>query len=100
MFNEGVDIPDVSTILMLRPTDSLTIFIQQIGRGLRLSDDKECLKVLDFIGNYRTSDIILNGLNLEPGDFEYDEEKVELEQIFNDISALGFEIAEDSKNGE
>ncbi len=75
MFNEGVDIPDVSTILMLRPTDSLTIFIQQIGRGLRLSDDKECLKVLDFIGNYRTSDIILNGLNLEPGDFEYDEEK-------------------------
>ena len=54
MFNEGVDIPDVSTILMLRPTDSLTIFIQQIGRGLRLSDGKESLKVLDFIGNYRT----------------------------------------------
>lgn len=75
MFNEGVDIPDVSTILMLRPTDSLTIFIQQIGRGLRLSDDKECLKVLDFIGNYRTSDIILGGLNLNVNDFEHDKEK-------------------------
>ena len=75
MFNEGVDIPDVSTILMLRPTDSLTIFIQQIGRGLRLSDGKESLKVLDFIGNYRTRDIILEGLNISPGDFEYDREK-------------------------
>ena len=75
MFNEGVDIPDVSTILMLRPTDSLTIFIQQIGRGLRLSDGKESLKVLDFIGNYRTGDIILDGLSLNPGDFKYDKEK-------------------------
>ena len=75
MFNEGVDIPDVSTILMLRPTDSLTIFIQQIGRGLRLSDNKECLKVLDFIGNYRTGDIILNGLKITPGKLEYDPDK-------------------------
>ena len=75
MFNEGIDIPDVSTILMLRPTDSLTIFIQQIGRGLRLSDNKEYLKVLDFIGNYRTSDIILNGLSLSTSDLIHDKEK-------------------------
>ena len=75
MFNEGVDIPDVSSILMLRPTDSLTIFIQQIGRGLRLSSNKEHLKVLDFIGNYRTADVTLGGLNIEPGDLIYDPEK-------------------------
>lgn len=50
IYNEGVDIPEVNTILFLRPTESLTIFLQQLGRGLRLSDNKECLTVLDFIG--------------------------------------------------
>ena len=50
MYNEGVDIPDIDTILFLRPTESLTIFLQQLGRGLRLSDNKECLTVLDFVG--------------------------------------------------
>lgn len=50
IYNEGVDIPDVNTILFLRPTESLTIFLQQLGRGLRLSPNKECLVVLDFIG--------------------------------------------------
>lgn len=50
IYNEGVDIPEVNTVLFLRPTESLTIFLQQLGRGLRLSEDKECLTVLDFIG--------------------------------------------------
>ncbi|RAO26585.1 51.5 kDa protein [Micromonospora saelicesensis] len=50
LFNEGVDLPMVDTILMLRPTESATIFLQQLGRGLRLDDDKPCLTVLDFIG--------------------------------------------------
>ncbi|ENH97566.1 type III restriction protein res subunit [Gracilibacillus halophilus YIM-C55.5] len=50
LYNEGVDIPEVNTILFLRPTESLTVFLQQLGRGLRLHDDKECLTVLDFIG--------------------------------------------------
>src|SRR5690349_8678184 len=50
LYNEGVDIPEVDTILLLRPTESLTVFLQQLGRGLRLHDDKECLTVLDFIG--------------------------------------------------
>lgn len=52
LYNEGVDIPQVNTVLFLRPTESLTIFIQQLGRGLRLSPEtnKECLTVLDFIG--------------------------------------------------
>lgn len=51
IFNEGVDIPEIDTVLFLRPTESLTIFLQQLGRGLRLADSKECLTVLDFVGN-------------------------------------------------
>ena len=50
IYNEGVDIPEVNTVLFLRPTESLTVFLQQLGRGLRLSEDKECLTVLDYIG--------------------------------------------------
>ena len=50
LYNEGVDIPEVNTVLFLRPTESLTIFLQQLGRGLRLSEGKDCLTVLDFIG--------------------------------------------------
>ena len=50
IYNEGVDIPEVNTVLFLRPTESLTIFLQQLGRGLRLADNKDCLTVLDFIG--------------------------------------------------
>lgn len=53
LFNEGVDIPEIDTVLFLRPTESATVFLQQLGRGLRLCDDKECLTVLDFIGNAR-----------------------------------------------
>jgi superfamily II DNA or RNA helicase/HKD family nuclease len=51
IFNEGVDIPDINTILMLRPTESPTVFLQQLGRGLRKTDSKACLIVLDFVGN-------------------------------------------------
>ncbi|WP_368293091.1 DUF3427 domain-containing protein [Dehalobacter sp. TBBPA1] len=50
LYNEGVDIPEINTVLFLRPTESLTIFLQQLGRGLRLADNKDCLTVLDFIG--------------------------------------------------
>lgn len=53
IFNEGVDIPEVDTLLFLRPTESLTIFLQQLGRGLRLAEGKECCTVLDFVGNSR-----------------------------------------------
>ncbi|WP_298879994.1 DEAD/DEAH box helicase [uncultured Polaribacter sp.] len=51
MFNEGIDIPEIDTVLFLRPTESLTVFLQQLGRGLRLHQDKDCLTVLDFVGN-------------------------------------------------
>ncbi|MCQ2531056.1 MAG: DUF3427 domain-containing protein [Lachnospiraceae bacterium] len=50
LYNEGVDIPEIDTVLFLRPTESLTVFLQQLGRGLRLADGKDCLTVLDFIG--------------------------------------------------
>jgi len=50
LYNEGVDIPCINIELMLRPTDSITVFLQQLGRGLRLFDGKDCLTVLDFIG--------------------------------------------------
>lgn len=53
LYNEGVDIPEVDTVLFLRPTESLTVFLQQLGRGLRLHPEKECLTVLDFIGAQR-----------------------------------------------
>ncbi|MDI3535940.1 MAG: hypothetical protein PWP16_1882 [Eubacteriaceae bacterium] len=54
LYNEGVDIPEINTVLFLRPTQSLTVFIQQLGRGLRLSENKDCLTVLDFIGQANT----------------------------------------------
>lgn len=54
VFNEGLDIPDVDTLLMLRPTESATIFMQQLGRGLRRTREKAVLTVLDFVGLHRT----------------------------------------------
>ncbi|MCY3006965.1 MAG: DEAD/DEAH box helicase family protein [Planctomycetota bacterium] len=54
MFNEGLDIPSIDTVLMLRPTESSILWLQQFGRGLRKSPDKPCLKVVDYIGNHRT----------------------------------------------
>ncbi|WP_310741468.1 DUF3427 domain-containing protein [Microbispora sp. H10670] len=53
LFNEGLDVPDVDTLLLLRPTESATIFLQQLGRGLRRTPDKEVLTVLDFVGQHR-----------------------------------------------
>lgn len=54
MFNEGLDIPSIDTVLMLRPTESSIVWLQQFGRGLRKSEDKPRLKVVDYIGNHRT----------------------------------------------
>ncbi len=53
LFNEGLDLPDVDTVLFLRPTESATIFLQQLGRGLRRSPDKAVLTALDFVGHHR-----------------------------------------------
>ena len=53
VFNEGVDIPSVDTVLFLRPTESSTVFLQQLGRGLRRAQDKAVLTALDFVGHQR-----------------------------------------------
>ena len=50
VLNEGLDVPEVNTVLFLRPTESLTVFLQQLGRGLRHAPEKDCLTVLDFVG--------------------------------------------------
>jgi superfamily II DNA or RNA helicase/SAM-dependent methyltransferase/SOS-response transcriptional repressor LexA len=54
LFNEGVDLPGIDTVMMLRPTESKILFLQQLGRGLRLSDEKTHLVILDFIGNHQS----------------------------------------------
>ena len=69
MFNEGVDLPAVDTVMMLRPTESGTIWLQQFGRGLRRADGKAHLAVIDYIGNHRS--FLLKPrtlLQLGPGD--------------------------------
>jgi len=53
IFNEGIDIPELSHVLLLRPTQSFTVFLQQLGRGLRRAADKEYLVVIDFVGNFK-----------------------------------------------
>ena len=58
MFNEGLDIPSVDMVMFLRPTESPTVFLQQLGRGLRKYKNKKHLNVLDFIGNYKKADIL------------------------------------------
>lgn len=63
IFNEGVDIPSINSVLMLRPTNSPIVFIQQLGRGLRKHADKSFLTVLDFIGNHNKTFLIALALN-------------------------------------
>lgn len=55
IFNEGIDIPKVNQVIMLRPTQSAIVFVQQLGRGLRKSENKEYVVIIDFIGNYRNN---------------------------------------------
>lgn len=57
LFNEGVDIPSIDTLLFVRPTESLTVFTQQIGRGLRLHNNKEYCVIIDLIGNYKNANL-------------------------------------------
>lgn len=84
IFNEGVDIPEVDTVLFLRPTESLTIFLQQLGRGLRLSPGKTELTVLDFVAQaHQKYDFAgkFRALSLKP-------EKNVVEQIKNGFAFL------------
>lgn len=73
IFNEGVDIPSVNQIIMLRPTQSAIIFVQQLGRGLRKNGGKRYLEVIDFIGNYANNYLLPIALY---GDRSYNREKL------------------------
>lgn len=73
IFNEGIDIPKVNQIIMLRPTQSAIVFVQQLGRGLRKTENKEYLTVIDFIGNYQNNYLIPVALY---GDATYDKDKL------------------------
>jgi len=68
LFNEGVDIPPVDTLLFVRPTESLTVFTQQIGRGLRLAPGKNHCVIIDLIGNYRNADVKLSLFDTASGE--------------------------------
>jgi len=71
IFNEGVDIPHIDTVMFLRPTESFAIFIQQLGRGLRTNANKQKLTVIDFVGNYKNSHLKYSFLTgLTPKDLE------------------------------
>jgi len=94
MLNEGIDIPDVECLIMLRPTESSTIFNQQIGRGLRVSEGKEEILILDFIGNYKTSPRIFSGLgiNKQPNwGIHIDKEGKEIYYYDNDGKRVEFD---------
>ena len=104
IFNEGVDLPEVNTLLMLRPTESSTIFIQQLGRGLRKSTNKSCLTVLDFIGNQnknfrfnvkygglfgkgrkQIADAVENGFPYLPSGCHFELDRISQEQILDNL---------------
>ncbi|MTD32019.1 DEAD/DEAH box helicase family protein [Planomicrobium sp. YIM 101495] len=71
LFNEGVDIPQVDTLLFIRPTESLTVYTQQIGRGLRIAEGKTHCVIIDFIGNYRNADLKLSVFDTAAGNGKY-----------------------------
>ena len=73
IFNEGIDIPKVNQIIMLRPTQSAIVFVQQLGRGLRKANGKEYLTVIDFIGNYQSNYLIPVALY---GDATYNKDRL------------------------
>jgi len=73
IFNEGVDIPEVNQVILLRPTQSSIVFVQQLGRGLRKSKDKDFIVVIDFIGEYKSNFLIPIALS---GDVSYSKEYI------------------------
>ena len=73
VFSEGVDVPEINQVIMLRPTQSPIVFIQQLGRGLRKCDNKEFVVVLDFIGNYKNNFMIPIALS---GDRTYNKDNL------------------------
>ena len=114
IFNEGIDIPKVNQILMLRPTNSAIIFVQQLGRGLRKAKDKEYVTIIDFIGNYQNNylvpialygdtsynkdtlrKMISGGSRMLPGNSTINFDKVTKEAIYASIDAANMQVKKD-----
>lgn len=95
LFNEGIDIPEVNQVVMLRPTESSIIFIQQLGRGLRKSSNKEYVTVIDFIGNYKTNYLIPIALSGDQSQNKDNYKKfLTNNDSINGVSTINFEEVE------
>ena len=93
IFNEGVDIPEINQVVLLRPTQSPIVFVQQLGRGLRKAEEKEYVVILDFIGNYKNNFMIPIALS---GDRSYNKDNIrryvmEGERIIPGSSTIHFD---------
>lgn len=116
IFNEGIDIPQINQIIMLRPTESAIIFIQQLGRGLRKVDGKGYLTVIDFIGNYENNylipialygdtsynkdslrKLITEGSRMIPGASTINFDEIAKEKIFQSIDSANMQLFSDLK---
>ncbi len=117
IFNEGIDIPRINQIIMLRPTQSAIIFVQQLGRGLRKVNNKEYLTVIDFIGNYNNNylvpialygdtsynkdtlrNLISTGSQLMPGSSTINFDRITKEKIFSAIDTANMQMKKDLVN--
>jgi superfamily II DNA or RNA helicase len=117
IFNEGIDIPKINLILMLRPTESAIVFVQQLGRGLRKAQNKEYLTVIDFIGNYKSNFLVpialfgdtsfnkdkirrclVNGSELIPGASTINFDEISKERIFKSLNEVNLNKFKDLKN--
>jgi superfamily II DNA or RNA helicase/HKD family nuclease len=117
IFNEGIDIPKINQIIMLRPTESAIIFIQQLGRGLRKVEGKSYLTVIDFIGNYENNylipialygdtsynkdslrKLITEGSRMIPGSSTINFDEITKEKIFESIDSAKMHLFTDLKN--
>ena len=117
IFNEGVDIPSINQVVMLRPTQSSIIFIQQLGRGLRKTSDEKYLTVIDFIGNYSNNflipialfgesffekdtlrKLVHSGESLIPGSSTVQFDYISKQQIFKSIDQARFSLMKDLKS--
>ena len=114
IFNEGIDIPRLNQVIMVRPTQSAIIFVQQLGRGLRKAERKEYLTVIDFIGNYQNNYLIpialygdtsynkdtirklmASGSSLIPGSSTINFDKISKARIFESIDSSNLKLKKD-----
>ncbi len=116
IFNEGIDIPKINQVVMIRPTQSAIIFIQQLGRGLRITENKYYLTVIDFIGNYKNNylipialygdtsfnkdkirKLISEGSSMIPGESTINFDEITKERIYASIDSAKLQLLTDLK---